>query len=160
MDRIDDLRSHANARIDSTNARIDDLRTDTSSRIDMWQGILSDRLRYLEARVRALEAGAHRAGQSAHETDAGGPMTIGLDPAPITVEEYERLAPDKVELIAGQLFGTEDDRLNTLRILLRNVGLRMAGALAPRELWLAALGIDLDRQAGAIQGKPVDARHL
>jgi hypothetical protein len=68
-------------------------------------------------------------------------LTIGLDPALITVEEYERLAPDKVELIAGQLFGTEDDRLNTLRILLRNVGLREVVTLAPRALWLEALGL-------------------
>jgi hypothetical protein len=142
MDRIDDLRSHTNSRIDSTNARIDDLRADTSSRIDMWRGILSDRLQHLEARVRALEAQARRDSRGPEDRQAGSPIEISLDPAPITVEEYERLAPEKIELIDGRVFAMENDRLNMLRLLLRTVGLQMVVALAPRALWLRALGID------------------
>jgi hypothetical protein len=65
---------------------------------------------------------------------------IELDPVRITADELLQ-APEKMELAAdGTLFGTEADCIWMLQLLLRNVGLRKAVTLAPRERWLEALG--------------------
>ncbi len=65
----------------------------------------------------------------------------GLDPAPITWDQYCRLDEDAsdLELIGGYLCMRHDSRMLLLRRLLTNVGLRAAVGLAPPELFLAAL---------------------
>jgi hypothetical protein len=49
------------------------------------------------------------------------------------------LAPDKIELIEGQLFWTEEDRLAMLALLLENVGLDKAVRLGNPVMWREAI---------------------
>ena len=49
------------------------------------------------------------------------------------------LTPDKIELIGGRLFWTEEDRLNMLALLLENVGVDAAIRLGSPQVWRAAL---------------------
>jgi len=65
-----------------------------------------------------------------------------LKPRAITLEEYHADAPEKVELLKGYLISPADDpeaRRRLLRLLLVNVGLVEAVALAPEERWREAL---------------------
>lgn len=70
------------------------------------------------------------------------PWEIGLDPRRWTVDEFHARGeafPEKMELIDGRLFWSQEERLALLAGLLEQVGLTEAVRLAPRELWLAAL---------------------
>ena len=49
------------------------------------------------------------------------------------------LAPAKVELIEGQLFWTEEDRLTMLALLLENVGVDKAIQLGSPTVWREAI---------------------
>jgi hypothetical protein len=49
------------------------------------------------------------------------------------------LAPEKLELIDGQLYWSNEDRLTMLALLLENVGLDEVVKLAPIERWREAL---------------------
>ncbi|WP_324718143.1 hypothetical protein U7230_07745 [Carboxydochorda subterranea] len=67
---------------------------------------------------------------------------VGPDGAPVDVELYARFAPKKLELVRGYLInGPEhpEARLRPLALLLRNVGLKAALRLAPREAWKRAM---------------------
>jgi hypothetical protein len=67
----------------------------------------------------------------------------GLEPAPIAMEQYELLTPEKLELWQGYLISGPDhheSRRNLLSLLLVNEGIREAVRLAPVELWQEALG--------------------
>jgi hypothetical protein len=60
-----------------------------------------------------------------------------------TREEWERrreLTPEKIELIRGKLFWSEEDRLNMLALLLENVGVDRAIRLGDRRVWQEAIG--------------------
>ena len=66
----------------------------------------------------------------------------GLEPRPITMQEYYAHAPEKFELWEGYLFHPReyaDARRELLRILLVNTGLLEAVALAPDANWREAL---------------------
>jgi hypothetical protein len=49
------------------------------------------------------------------------------------------LAPEKIELIEGKLFGTEEDRLNMSGLLLENIGIDKAVRLGNPEIWRQAI---------------------
>lgn len=49
------------------------------------------------------------------------------------------LTPEKIELIEGKLFGTEEDRLNMLGLLLENIGIDKAVRLGNPEIWRQAI---------------------
>ncbi len=50
-----------------------------------------------------------------------------------------QLTPEKMELIEGKLFWTEEDRLLMLGLLLENVGIDKAIRLGDPEIWKAAI---------------------
>ena len=63
-------------------------------------------------------------------------------PEPLTLEQYQRYTPEKLELIEGYLIdGPEstEAREQLLALLLTNVGLEAAVQLAYREDWLEAI---------------------
>ncbi len=65
-----------------------------------------------------------------------------LEARAITLEEYHGYAPEKFELIDGYLFLPAEYpelRLQLLKLLLVNVGLREAVRLAPEQQWREAL---------------------
>lgn len=65
-----------------------------------------------------------------------------LAPQPITIEQYEALTPEKLELWDGYLIRGADEhamRRDLLVLLLTNEGLEATMHLAPVELWQAAL---------------------
>jgi hypothetical protein len=78
---------------------------------------------------------------------------IGRDGRAWGEEAMDRyyLAPEKIELIEGQLFGTEEERLTMLALLLENVGADKAVRLGDAAVWRAAIdaldGGDRDRDA-------------
>lgn len=49
------------------------------------------------------------------------------------------LTPERIELIEGKLFGTEEDRLNMLGLLLENIGIDKAVRLGNPEIWRQAI---------------------
>ena len=50
-------------------------------------------------------------------------------------QKYHELCPEKIELIEGKMFWSDEDRLNMLALLLENVGIDAAGELGrPRTL--------------------------
>lgn len=53
------------------------------------------------------------------------------------------LAPEKIELIRGRLFRSDEERLAMVGLLLENVGLRAVVRLGDREMWKAAV-LELD----------------
>lgn len=66
----------------------------------------------------------------------------GLNPQPITFDQYIELTPERLELISGYLIDPPDEldgRLKLLALLLTNVGLKKALQLAPRQVWEKAL---------------------
>lgn len=66
----------------------------------------------------------------------------GLEPGPITLDEYMDFTPEKLELWSGYLIDPPDwpeQRRNLLALLLVNCGLVEAVGLAPRTLWMEAL---------------------
>ena len=52
---------------------------------------------------------------------------------------HYRLAPEKIELIDGMLFGTEADRIMMLGLLLENLGVDKAVRLGDPDIWRAAI---------------------
>jgi hypothetical protein len=54
-------------------------------------------------------------------------------------EKYRKLCPEKIELIEGRMFWTDEDRLNMLALLLENVGMDAAVALGDPALWKQAI---------------------
>ncbi len=66
-------------------------------------------------------------------------IEIGRTARRITVQELGDCCPEKIELIEGQLFWSEEDRLRMLALLLANVGIDRAVRLGTREDWQAAL---------------------
>ena len=49
------------------------------------------------------------------------------------------LAPEKIELIRGRLFCSDEERLAMIGLLLENVGLRAVVRLGDPEMWKAAV---------------------
>jgi hypothetical protein len=49
------------------------------------------------------------------------------------------LTPEKIEMIGGKLFWTDEDRLTMLGLLLENVGMDAAVRLGDPRLWRAAV---------------------
>ena len=66
-------------------------------------------------------------------------LVPGLDPRPVTMEEYHAYAPEKVELLDGYVFEPAETRRRALRLLLANMGLLEAVKLVPGERWREAL---------------------
>ena len=54
-------------------------------------------------------------------------------------EKYHKLCPDKIEMIEGKMFGTDERRLNMLGLLLENVGVDAAVSLGDPALWKQAI---------------------
>ena len=66
------------------------------------------------------------------------PWDIRREGQLITVERLDPL-PEKLELIDGQLYWSNEDRLTMLACLLENVGIDAVLRLAPIERWREAL---------------------
>ena len=54
-------------------------------------------------------------------------------------QKYHKLCPEKIELIEGKLFWTDEERLNMLALLLENVGMDAAVRLGDPTRWKEAL---------------------
>jgi hypothetical protein len=70
------------------------------------------------------------------------PPTPGLEPAPITLDHYIYLTPEKLELVEGYLVEGPNDHIwreRLLALLLTNEGLLRAVQLAPESAWREAL---------------------
>ena len=81
----------------------------------------------------------------------------GLEPQPITMEQYHAYAPEKFELWEGYLFlpGEYPDlRHQLLGLLLVNVGLLEAVRLVPAERWREALQRVYGEQGGGDPSPP------
>lgn len=66
----------------------------------------------------------------------------GLEPRPITLDEYHAFTPEKLELLSGYLIAPPDwpeERRRLLALLLANMGLVEAVKLAPEARWRQAL---------------------
>ena len=64
-------------------------------------------------------------------------------------QKYRKLCPEKIELIEGKMFWTDEERLNMLALLLENVGIDAAVSLGDPALWKQAIDERLKaRQAG------------
>jgi hypothetical protein len=73
------------------------------------------------------------------------PWKISADPAVLTIEEFRTRydhanMPEKIEMIRGQLFWSDEQRLHLLAMLLEAVGLHTALSLCPPETVRAAMG--------------------
>ena len=51
------------------------------------------------------------------------------------------MSPEKIELIEGKLFWSEDDRLTMLALLLENVGIDKAVRLGNPQIWREAIAL-------------------
>jgi len=63
-------------------------------------------------------------------------------------EKYHKLCPEKIELIEGKMFWTDEERLNMLALLLENVGMDAAAGLGDPTLWKQAIDERLKAQKG------------
>jgi hypothetical protein len=54
-------------------------------------------------------------------------------------QKYHKLCPEKIELIEGKMFWSDEQRLNMLALLLENVGMDAAVSLGDPKLWLHAI---------------------
>ncbi len=54
-------------------------------------------------------------------------------------EKSHKLCPEKIELIEGKMFWSDEERLAILTLLLENVGIDAAVALGDAELWRQAI---------------------
>ena len=66
----------------------------------------------------------------------------GLEPRPITLEEYRALTPEALELFSGFVIDSQDEsdgRRRLLALLLVNQGLEDVVRLAPESAWREAL---------------------
>lgn len=66
-------------------------------------------------------------------------LEIRREGRPVTIAEVDAHCPEKIELIQGQLFWTEEDRVRMLALLLANVGIDKAVRLGDPALWRAAV---------------------
>ena len=65
-------------------------------------------------------------------------------------QKYRNLCPEKIELIEGKMFWTDEQRLNMLALLLENVGMDAAVRLGDPALWQQ--GIDEHLKAKEEEG--------
>lgn len=63
-------------------------------------------------------------------------------------QKYHKLCPEKIELVEGMLFWTDEERLNMLALLLENVGMDAAVRLGNPKLWKQAIDERLKEQEG------------
>ena len=61
-------------------------------------------------------------------------------------QKYRNLCPEKIELIEGRMFWTDEQRLNMLALLLENVGMDAAVRLGDPDLWKQAIDEHLKAQ--------------
>jgi hypothetical protein len=61
-------------------------------------------------------------------------------------QKYHKLSPDKIELIEGKMFWSDEQRLNMLALLLENVGIDAALGLGDPHLWKQAIDERLESQ--------------
>src|SRR5947208_7380261 len=61
-------------------------------------------------------------------------------------QKYHQLCPEKIELIEGRMFWTDEQRLNMLALLLENVGMDVAVTLGDLALWKQAIDERLQAQ--------------
>ena len=54
-------------------------------------------------------------------------------------QKYHQLCPEKIELIEGKMFWSDEQRLNMLALLLENVGMDAAVKLGDPALWKQAI---------------------
>lgn len=64
-------------------------------------------------------------------------------------EKYRTLCPEKIELIEGRMFWTDEQRLNMLALLLENVGMDAAVSLGDPALWKQAVDERLKMEKGS-----------
>ncbi|UCC84247.1 MAG: hypothetical protein JSW46_04775 [Gemmatimonadota bacterium] len=67
-----------------------------------------------------------------------------LEPRPISLDEYRKFTPEKLELLRGYLIAPADEpeeRRRLLVLLLVNLGLVEAVKLVPEASWHEALGL-------------------
>lgn len=65
-------------------------------------------------------------------------------------QKYLKMCPEKIELVKGKMFWSDEDRLNMLAFLLENVGMDAAVALGDPALWKQAI----DERLMTIRGEP------
>ena len=63
-------------------------------------------------------------------------------------QKYRKLSPEKIELIEGRMFWTDEQRLNMLALLLENVGMDAAVRLGDPAVWKQAIDERLKAQQG------------
>jgi hypothetical protein len=63
-------------------------------------------------------------------------------------QKYHNLCPEKIELIEGRMFWTDEQRLNMLALLLENVGMDAAVRSGDPALWKQAIDERLNAQEG------------
>jgi hypothetical protein len=63
-------------------------------------------------------------------------------------QKYRNLCPEKIELIEGRMFWTDEQRLNMLALLLENVGMDAAVRLGNPALWKQAIDERMKAQEG------------
>jgi hypothetical protein len=63
-------------------------------------------------------------------------------------QKYRTLCPEKIELIEGRMFWTDEQRLNMLALLLENVGMDAAVRLGDPALWKQAIDERMNGQEG------------
>jgi len=63
-------------------------------------------------------------------------------------QKYRKLCPDKIELIEGKMFWTDEQRLDMLALLLENVGMDAAVRLGDPVLWKQAIDERLKSRDG------------
>jgi hypothetical protein len=63
-------------------------------------------------------------------------------------KKYHQLCPEKIEMIQGKMFWTDEDRLNMLALLLENVGMDAAVGLGNPALWKQAIDERLRESRG------------
>lgn len=61
-------------------------------------------------------------------------------------QKYYHLYPEKIELIEGKMFWSDNERLNMLALLLENVGMDAAVSLGDPALWKQAIEIRLKQK--------------
>ena len=61
-------------------------------------------------------------------------------------QKYHDLCPEKIELIEGKMFWSDEQRLNMLALLLENVGMDAAVKLGDPALWKQAIDERLKAQ--------------
>ena len=120
------------------------LRRDLLERDAAWRERTSSAMSLIARMLAEGFARAHRSAQ--HENPVskrpGELSAPGLEPRPITLEEYHAHTPEKFELLGGYLFSPADDldaRRGLLNLLLVNVGLLEAVRLVSEERWREAL---------------------